>query len=113
MGSLLLTAGKAGKRYALPNSRIMIHQPSGGFQGQAADIEIQAREILALRARLNGMYVEHTGQTLKAIEKAMDRDNFMNAEEAKAFGLIDHVVKERPKPEKSETTTTSTTPTTP
>jgi len=113
MGSLLLTAGKAGKRYALPNSRIMIHQPSGGFQGQAADIEIQAREILALRARLNGMYVEHTGQTLKAIEKAMDRDNFMNAEEAKAFGLIDHVVKERPKPEKTESGTTSTTTTTP
>jgi ATP-dependent Clp protease protease subunit len=103
MGSLLLTAGKAGKRYALPNSRIMIHQPSGGFQGQAADIEIQAREILALRARLNAMYVEHTGQTLKAIEKAMDRDNFMNSEEAKAFGLIDHVVKERPKLEKAET----------
>src|SRR6185312_1636049 len=102
MGSLLLTAGKAGKRYALPNSRIMIHQPSGGFQGQAADIEIQAREILALRARLNQMYVEHTGQTLKAIEKAMDRDNFMNAEEAKAFGLIDHVVKERPKLDKGE-----------
>ena len=112
MGSLLLTAGKAGKRYALPNSRIMIHQPSGGFQGQAADIEIQAREILALRARLNGMYVEHTGQTLKGIEKAMDRDNFMNSEEAKAFGLIDHVVKERAKLEKSDTTT-STTPTTP
>ncbi len=102
MGSLLLTAGKPGKRYALPNSRIMIHQPSGGFQGQAADIEIQAREILALRARLNQMYVDHTGQTLKAIEKAMDRDNFMNAEEAKAFGLIDHVVKERPKLDKGE-----------
>jgi ATP-dependent Clp protease protease subunit len=102
MGSLLLTAGKPGKRFALPNSRIMIHQPSGGFQGQAADIEIQAREILALRARLNQMYVEHTGQTLKAIEKAMDRDNFMNADEAKAFGLIDHVVKERPKLDKGE-----------
>jgi len=97
MGSLLLTAGKPGKRYALPNARIMIHQPSGGFQGQAADIEIQAREILALRARLNTMYVEHTGQTLKAIEKAMDRDNFMTAEEAKTFGLIDKVIKERPK----------------
>ncbi|TAL04841.1 MAG: ATP-dependent Clp endopeptidase proteolytic subunit ClpP [Rhodospirillaceae bacterium] len=100
MGSLLLTAGTAGKRYSLPNSRIMIHQPSGGFQGQAADIEIQAREILALRARLNQIYVDHTGQTLKSIEKAMDRDNFMTSEEAKTFGLIDHVVKERPKIEK-------------
>ena len=108
MGSLLLTAGKAGKRYSLPNSRIMIHQPSGGFQGQAADIEIQAREILALRARLNQMYVEHTGQTLKAIEKAMDRDNFMNAEEAKAFGLIDSVVKDRPKLDKGESTGATT-----
>jgi ATP-dependent Clp protease protease subunit len=108
MGSLLLTAGKPGKRYALPNSRIMIHQPSGGFQGQAADIEIQAREILALRARLNQMYVDHTGQTLKAIEKAMDRDNFMNADEAKAFGLIDHVVKERPKLDKGEGTGATT-----
>ncbi len=113
MGSLLLTAGKAGKRYALPNSRIMIHQPSGGFQGQAADIEIQAREILSLRARLNGMYAEHTGQTLKAIEKAMDRDNFMNSDEAKAFGLIDHVVKERPKLEKGDPSSAATTPTTP
>jgi ATP-dependent Clp protease protease subunit len=108
MGSLLLTAGKAGKRYSLPNSRIMIHQPSGGFQGQAADIEIQAREILALRARLNQMYVEHTGQTLKAIEKAMDRDNFMNAEEAKAFGLIDSVVKDRPKLDKGDGATATT-----
>ena len=97
MGSLLLCAGAKNKRYTLPNSRIMIHQPSGGFQGQAADIEIQAREILSLRSRLNQIYVEHTGQTLKAIEKAMDRDNFMNAEDAKSFGLVDHVVKERPK----------------
>src|SRR6201996_7417495 len=113
MGSLLLTAGKAGKRYTLPNSRIMIHQPSGGFQGQAADIEIQAREILALRARLNTMYVEHTGQTLKAIEKAMDRDNFMNAEEAKAFGLIDHVVKERPRAEKTDSPSGASAGTTP
>ena len=114
MGSLLLTAGKAGKRYALPNSRIMIHQPSGGFQGQAVDIEIQAREILALRARLNhAMYVEHTGQTLKGIEKAMDRDNFMNAEEAKAFGLIDNVVKERPRTDKTDSPTGTTAGTTP
>ena len=97
MGSLLLAAGTKGKRYALPNSRIMILQPSGGFQGQAADIEIQAREILSLRERLNQIYVDHTGQTLKAIEKAMDRDNFMNAEDAKSFGLVDNVIKERPK----------------
>jgi ATP-dependent Clp protease protease subunit len=103
MGSLLLAGGKAGKRYALPNARIMIHQPSGGFQGQAADIEIQAREILALRTRLNQIYVDHTGQTLKAIEKAMDRDNYMTAEEAKTFGLIDTVVTERPRPEGDET----------
>ncbi len=98
MGSLLLAAGAKNKRYALPNARIMIHQPSGGFQGQAADIEIQAREILSLRARLNQIYVDHTGQTLKGIEKSMDRDNFMSAEEAKTFGLIDTVVKERPRP---------------
>jgi len=98
MGSLLLCAGTPGKRYALPNSRVMIHQPSGGAQGQAADIEIQAREILSLRARLNDMYVEHTGNDLKKIEKAMDRDNFMNAEEAKEFGLLDEVVSERPRP---------------
>ena len=76
----------------------MIHQPSGGFQGQAADIEIQAREILQLRERLNQIYVEHTGQTLKAVEKAMDRDNYMTAEDAKTFGLIDTVIKERPRP---------------
>lgn len=97
MGSLLLCAGTPGKRYALPNSRIMVHQPSGGAQGQAADIEIQAREILNLRARLNNMYVEHTGNDLKKIEKAMDRDNFMSAEEAKEFGILDEVVSERPK----------------
>jgi ATP-dependent Clp protease protease subunit len=97
MGSLLLCAGTPGKRYALPNSRVMIHQPSGGAQGQASDIEIQAREILSLRARLNDMYVEHTGNDLKKIEKAMDRDNFMSAEEAKEFGILDEVVSERPK----------------
>lgn len=97
MGSLLLCAGTPGKRYALPNSRVMIHQPSGGAQGQASDIEIQAREILSLRARLNNMYVEHTGNDLKKIEKAMDRDNFMSAEEAKEFGILDEVVSERPK----------------
>ena len=102
MGSLLLAGGHKEKRYALPNARIMIHQPSGGFQGQAADIEIQAREILALRARLNQIYVDHTGQTLKAIEKAMDRDNYMTSEEAKTFGIIDTVVTKRPKPEGEE-----------
>lgn len=95
-GSLLLTAGAAGKRFSLPHSRIMIHQPHGGAQGQASDIEIQAREILRLRAKLNDIYVNHTGQKLSAIEKAMDRDNFMSAEEAKAFGLIDQVVDSRP-----------------
>jgi ATP-dependent Clp protease protease subunit len=91
MGSLLLAAGEPGMRYALPNSRVMIHQPSGGAQGQAADIEIQAREILKMRQRLNEIYVQHTGQTLKKVESAMDRDNFMSAEEAKKFGLIDEV----------------------
>jgi ATP-dependent Clp protease, proteolytic subunit ClpP len=96
MGSLLLTAGEKGKRYALPNARVMVHQPSGGFQGQATDIEIHAREILALRARLNNMYVQHTGQPLEVIERAMERDNFMSAAEAKEFGLIDEVVNSRP-----------------
>jgi ATP-dependent Clp protease protease subunit len=96
MGSLLLCAGAVGKRYSLPNSRIMLHQPSGGFQGQATDIEIHAREILALRGRLNDIYVRHTGQTLKVIEGALERDNFLAAGEAKEFGLIDEVVTERP-----------------
>jgi ATP-dependent Clp protease protease subunit len=96
MGSLLLTAGEKGKRFALPNARIMVHQPSGGAQGQATDIEIQAREILALRARLNNMYVEHTGQTLEVIERAMERDKYMTAQEAMEFGLIDEVVNKRP-----------------
>ncbi len=105
MGSLLLAAGQAGKRYALPNARIMIHQPSGGARGQAADIEIQAQEILRLRARLNEIYVHHTGQKLATVEKAMDRDNFMGAKEALDFGLIDKVVQNNPHPagdEKSE-----------
>jgi ATP-dependent Clp protease, protease subunit len=93
MGSLLLTAGTPGKRFALPNSKIMIHQPSGGAQGQATDIEIQAKEILKTRARLNDMYVKHTGQKIADIEAAMERDNFMDPEEAKKFGLIDEVVK--------------------
>ena len=99
MGSLLLTAGAAGKRFALPYSRIMVHQPSGGAQGQAADIEIQAREILRMREMLNGIYVKHTGRTLPEIEEAMDRDKFMSATEAKEFGLIDDVVDSRPTPE--------------
>ncbi|MAZ02829.1 MAG: ATP-dependent Clp endopeptidase, proteolytic subunit ClpP [Sneathiella sp.] len=96
MGSFLLTAGTKGKRYSLPNARIMIHQPSGGAQGQATDIEIQAREILKVRARLNKLYVEHTGQPLDVIEAAVERDNFMTAEEAKEFGLVDEVVIKRP-----------------
>jgi ATP-dependent Clp protease protease subunit len=95
MGSLLLAGGEKGKRFSLPNSRIMIHQPSGGARGQAADIEIQAREILALRERLNNIYVTHTGQDLDTIEKAMDRDNYMTADQAKNFGLIDEVVANR------------------
>jgi ATP-dependent Clp protease, protease subunit len=96
MGSLLLCAGQKGKRFSLPNSRIMIHQPSGGARGQATDIEIQAREILKLRERLNQIYVKHTGQKLEVITAAVERDNFMSAEEAKAFGLIDEVVEKRP-----------------
>lgn len=96
MGSFLLTAGTKGQRYALPNARVMIHQPSGGAQGQATDIEIQAREILKIRARLNDLYVQHTGQDLETIERSMERDNFMTAEEAKEFGLIDEVVSQRP-----------------
>jgi ATP-dependent Clp protease protease subunit len=99
MGSLLLAAGAKGRRFSLPNSRIMVHQPSGGFQGQATDIEIHAREILAMRARLNDIYVKHTGQTLDVIERAMERDKFMPPEEAKAFGLIDEVVSTRPQGE--------------
>lgn len=96
MGSLLLAAGEKGMRYALPNARVMIHQPSGGAQGQATDIEIQAREILSLRARLNDIYVHHTGQKLDDIEHAMERDKFLSPEEAKSFGLIDEVVTKRP-----------------
>ncbi len=99
MGSLLLAAGASGKRYSLPHSRIMVHQPSGGFQGQATDIEIHAREILTLRTRLNQIYVKHTGQDIGVIEDAMDRDKFLSPEDAKAFGLIDEVVESRPAPE--------------
>ena len=100
MGSLLLMAGAAGKRFALPNARIMTHQPSGGFQGQASDIEIHAREILDLRRRLNDIYEHHTGKSLKQVEKIMERDTFMTAEDAKSFGLIDEVVTKRPVPDK-------------
>jgi len=96
MGSLLLTAGAAGKRYALPNARVMVHQPSGGAQGQATDIEIQAREILTLRRRLNEIYGKHTGQPVEAIETKLERDSYMSADEALAFGLIDQVVEQRP-----------------
>lgn len=96
MGSLLLTCGQKGRRFALPNARVMIHQPSGGFQGQATDIEIHAREILAIKARLNQIYVEQTGQPLDVIEKAMERDNFLTAQEAKSFGLIDEVITKKP-----------------
>ena len=96
MGSLLLCCGTKGRRFALPNARVMIHQPSGGFQGQATDIEIHAREILSIKARLNQIYVEQTGQKLSVIEKAMERDNFMTAEEAQKFGLIDAVVTQKP-----------------
>jgi ATP-dependent Clp protease protease subunit len=96
MGSFLLAAGEPGMRIALANSRIMVHQPSGGAQGMAADIEIQAREILRMRSRLNSLYAKYTGQSIEEIEKAMDRDKFMESDEAKAFGLIDEVFDTRP-----------------
>src|SRR5262245_37668042 len=99
MGSLLLAAGAKDKRYALPNARIMVHQPSGGAQGQATDIEIQAREILTLRKRLNEIYVRHTGQEIEAIERRLERDSYMSAEESRDFGLVDEVVENRPTPE--------------
>lgn len=100
MGSLLLAAGAKGKRFALPNSRIMVHQPSGGYQGQASDIEIQAKEMLRVRDRLNQIYVRHTGQALDVVEKALDRDRYMAPEEAKEFGIVDEVVASRPVPAK-------------
>jgi ATP-dependent Clp protease, protease subunit len=96
MGSLLLTAGEKGKRFALSNARVMIHQPSGGAQGQSTDIQIQAREILKMRERLQQIYVKHTGQEYAAVDAALERDNFMSADEAKAWGLIDEVYEKRP-----------------
>jgi len=104
MGSLLLASGTKGKSYALPNARIMIHQPSGGAQGQATDIEIQAREILSLRSRLNQIYVKHTGQPLAVIEQAVERDKFLSPDEAKEFGLVDQVVVSRPVPADADST---------
>jgi ATP-dependent Clp protease protease subunit len=98
MGSLLLTAGEAGHRFALPNARIMVHQPSGGFQGQATDILIHAREIEALKKRLNEIYVKHTGRDYETIHQALERDNFMTADAAKEFGLIDDILHKRPEP---------------
>ena len=97
MGSFLLAAGEPGMRVALPNARIMIHQPSGGARGMASDIEIQAKEILRIKARMNDLYVQYTGQSLEHIEKAMDRDTFLEADEAKKFGLVDEVFAHRPK----------------
>jgi ATP-dependent Clp protease, protease subunit len=105
MGSLLLCAGAKGKRYALPNARIMVHQPSGGAQGQATDIEIQAREILFTRRRLNEIYHHHTGQPIDAIEAKLERDTYMSAHEAKDFGIVDEVVERRPAPADGESRT--------
>jgi ATP-dependent Clp protease protease subunit len=99
MGSLLLCAGEAGMRFALPNARIMVHQPSGGFQGQASDIQRHAEDILKIKRRLNEIYVKHTGQSYEKIEQTLDRDHFMTADEAKAFGLVDHVQDKRPEAE--------------
>ncbi len=96
-GSLLLTAGEKGMRYSLPHSRIMIHQPSGGYQGQATDIEIHAKETMKLKRMLNNLYVKHTGQELETIEKSMERDNFMDPEVAKSFGLVDEIITDRAK----------------
>jgi len=96
MGSLLLTAGEKGMRFALPNARIMVHQPSGGYQGQVTDILIHAREVESLKKRLNEIYVRHTGRDLAAVEEALERDNFLTSETAKAFGLIDNVIEKRP-----------------
>jgi ATP-dependent Clp protease protease subunit len=98
MGSLLLCAGEKGMRFSLPNSRVMVHQPSGGFQGQASDIALHAKEILELKERLNRIYEKHCGQDYETVEKALDRDNFMTAEQAKAWGLVDEIVSRRAPP---------------
>jgi ATP-dependent Clp protease protease subunit len=102
MGSFLLAAGEPGMRVALPNARIMVHQPSGGARGMASDIEIQAREILRIRSRMNDLYVQYTGQSLTDIEKALDRDTFLEAEEALKFGIVDKVFAHRPKDEEDD-----------
>ncbi len=102
MGSLLLAAGEKGMRYTLPNARIMLHQPSGGVQGQVSDIEIHAREMLKMRERLNKIYAKHTGQDISKIESYLDRDKFLSPEEAKEFGIIDEVVVTRPTPEEED-----------
>ncbi|PIT68644.1 ATP-dependent Clp endopeptidase proteolytic subunit ClpP [Bartonella tribocorum] len=102
MGSLLLTAGAKGHRFTLPNARIMVHQPSGGFQGQASDIERHAQDIIKMKRRLNEIYVQHTGQDYEIIERTLDRDHFMTAEEAKVFGLVDDVIHYRAETEKEE-----------
>ncbi|MEO1153039.1 MAG: ATP-dependent Clp protease proteolytic subunit [Pseudomonadota bacterium] len=102
MGSLLLAAGEANMRFSLPNSRIMVHQPSGGYQGQASDIMIHAQETQKLKTRLNEIYVKHCGRTLKEVESALDRDNFMSPEEAKEWGLIDEIVESRAKGDDTE-----------
>ena len=98
MGSLLLCAGEKGMRFALPNARIMVHQPSGGFQGQASDIERHAQDIIKMKRRLNEVYVKHTGQSYEAVETTLDRDHFMTAEESQAWGLIDQVIEKREVP---------------
>lgn len=107
MGSFLLAAGEPGMRFALPNARIMVHQPSGGFQGQASDIERHAQDIIATKRRLNEIYAKHTGQPVDVIEAALDRDNFMTADEAKDFGLVDEVMAIRPKDQGEEGSVTS------
>ncbi len=98
MGSLLLTAGEKGMRFALPNARVMVHQPSGGFQGQASDIERHAQDIIKIKRRLNEIYVSHTGQKYETIENTLDRDHFMTATEAMEFGIVDKVIEKRPEP---------------
>lgn len=102
MGSLLLTAGEPGMRFTLPNSRIMVHQPSGGYQGQATDIMIHAQETQKLKDRLNSIYVKHTGQTMKKVVEALERDNFMDADAAKDWGLVDEIVENRPRDEDAD-----------